>query len=727
MRRKTPRTRSASRRPARPLPASPAPRSPYAEGPAEPSETNAFPIVGIGASAGGLEAFSQLLKALPAETGMAFVLVQHLDPKHESRLPDVLSRTTSMPVIPVTDRLRVAANHVHVIPPNTDMTIAGGVFALTPRAKVDPHLPIDLFFRSLAQEQEARAIGVVLSGNGSDGTLGLQAIKAQGGITFAQDERSAKYPSMPHSALAVADSVLRPEAIAGELARIGRHSYVNHVLPPTADGGQPEAGADVSAVLRVLRTATGVDFAQYKPATVRRRLARRMMLGKIDDMETYVRYLRQTPHEVQALYDDILIQVTGFFRDPDGFEALKRSVFPSFMSDRALDRPIRIWVPGCATGEEAYSLVICLLEFLGEQDSNLAIQMFATDLSAAAVTRARAGTFPASIENAVSADRLRRFFVKTDGRYQVSKAIRDACVFAPQDLTRDPPFSRLDLISCCNVLIYLSAAVQERVIPIFHYALKPTGFLKLGPSESVGRFTNLFSAIDKTHRIYRRTPGPSAPLGFGFTAGDRGARAGGPASPEDEPGWSGAAIEKEADRLILGRYAPAGVVVGPDMEIVQFRGRTGPYLEAPPGAASFNLLKMAREGLPSALRQVVQQAATGGGPAKAEGLRVKTNGAIREVSLEVIPIGPAEGAKGRHYLVLFFEARDRPTEPVAQKAAREREPRPKTAGDRRVAQLTQELAAARQDFQGIREEHDAAMEELRAATEEAQSSNEELQ
>ncbi len=436
-----------------------APESPHAEGRPEPSESPTFPIVGIGASAGGLEAFSQLLRELPADTGMAFVLIQHLDPKHESRLPEVLSKTTAMPVLTVTARLRVEADHVYVIPPNTDMTIGGGVFALTPRAAVERHTPIDHFFRSLAQEQEGRAIGVVLSGTGSDGTLGLRAIKAEGGITFVQDEKSAKHPGMPQSAAAVADSVLPPAGIARELARIGGHPYVNQALPSASASGPAADGADVSAVLRALRTATGVDFAQYKAASVRRRIARRMLLGRIDDLGTYARHLRQTPAEAQALHDDLLIQVTGFFRDPEGFEALRRSVFPSLVKERAADEPFRIWVPGCATGEEAYSLVICLLEFLGETDRTLPIQMFATDLSAAAVARARAATFPASIEHEVSADRLRRFFVKTDGRYQVSKAIRDVCVFAPQDLTRDPPFSRLDLISCCNVLIYLERCI----------------------------------------------------------------------------------------------------------------------------------------------------------------------------------------------------------------------------------------------------------------------------
>jgi two-component system CheB/CheR fusion protein len=474
----------------------------------------------------------------------------------------------------------------------------------------------------------------------------------------------------------------------------------------------------VSAVLRALRTATGVDFSEYKLATVRRRVARRMLLQRIDDFETYARHLRQTSSEAQALRDDLLIQVTGFFRDPKGFEVLRRHVFPTLLRERAAHEPLRIWVPGCATGEETYSLTICLLELLEETDSTVPIQVFGTDLSHAAIARARAGTFPASIENEVSGDRLRRFFVKTHGRYQVSKAIRDVCVFAPHDLTRDPPFSKLDLISCCNVLIYLGAALQERVLPVFHYALKPAGFLKLGPSESVGRFTNLFSLIDKKHKLYTRTTVPSAYIGFGLAAADRIAA---PARTTDkELGWSTSAIEKEADRLVLGRYAPAGVVVNPDMQIVQFRGPTGPYLEATPGTASFDLFKMARGGLGPALRQAMSRAAKRG-PVKAEGLRVKINGRIRDVSLEVIPFGPAHGTRGRHHLILFSDARRRgvAVAPAPRSASRSNTPR-----DR---QLTRELADARRHLQAVGQEHEAAMEELRAAAEEAQSSNEELQ
>jgi two-component system CheB/CheR fusion protein len=684
-----------------------------------------FPIVGIGASAGGVEAVSRLLRAIPTDTGMAFVLVHHLDPTQPSQLPDILRRTTRMPVVSIRTGLAVEPNHVYVIPPNAEVTIAGGVFEVTPREAGERHRSIDHLFRSLAQDQESHAIGVVLSGTGSDGMLGLKAIKAEGGITFVQDEESALHRGMPHSALAFADFVLPPEGIARELVRLSQHPYVNHRAALT---GPTEDSADIGTVLRILRGSTGVDFTQYKPGTVRRRIARRMLLAKVDDLAAYIRYLRQTPSEVQALHDDILIQVTGFFRDPESYDALEQVVFPSLVKERGPGDPIRVWVPGCATGEEAYSLAIRLQEYLDARKIGVPIQMFATDLSAAAVARARSATYPASIEHEVSPDRLRRYFVKIDGRYQVSKSLREAIVFAQHDLTRDPPFSRLDLISCCNVLIYLSAALQERVVPLFHYALKPDGFLKLGRSESVGRFTNLFSLVDKKHKIYARRTTPAAHAGFGLTAADRpGTMPPAVAVPAEEANaWSRSAVEREADRLVLGRYAPAGMVVNSDLEIVQFRGKTGPYLEAAPGTASLSLLRMAREGLAGPLRQALQQAAGSVGPVKMVGVRVKSNGGVREVDLEVIPIGPGPRAPGRHYLVLFFDARHRAGEPGGARA-RDRAPRPVAARGGRAAQLERELAAAQREIETMREEYEAAIEELRAATEEAQSSNEELQ
>ncbi|MEQ2008876.1 MAG: chemotaxis protein CheB, partial [Limisphaerales bacterium] len=398
-----------------------------------------FPIVGIGASAGGLEAFTQLLGALPLDTGLAFVLVQHLAPQHESMLTALLSHTTPLPIHEARDGMRLEANHIYVIPPNTNLAVLHGRLSLMPRTEArGQHLPVDFFLRSLAADQKSRAIGVILSGTASDGTEGLRAIKAEGGLTFSQDEKSAKYNGMPHSAIAagVVDFVLPPEGIARELARLGRRPCV--ALPAAkADDALMESDEDLSKIFILLRSATGVDFSFYKPTTLRRRIARRMMLHKISSLTHYVRFIRQAPKELDALYQDLLINVTSFFREPEVFEALKKRVFPRLLKDRAPRTPVRVWVPGCSTGEEAYSMAIALLEFLGTKGASVPVQVFATDISEPAIDKARAGIYPAGIAADVSAVRLRRFFTKHDGGFQISKAVRDACVFARQDVTKD--------------------------------------------------------------------------------------------------------------------------------------------------------------------------------------------------------------------------------------------------------------------------------------------------
>ncbi|MEO8428005.1 MAG: chemotaxis protein CheB, partial [Verrucomicrobiota bacterium] len=389
-------------------------------------------IVGIGASAGGLEAFTHLIGHLPSDTGLAFVLVQHLDPSHESMLTELLSRATSLCVLEVRDGMLIEPNHIYVIPPNANMAVLHGRLSLMPRTETrGQHMPIDFFFRSLADDQKSRAIGVILSGTASDGTEGLRAIKLGGGLTFSQDEKSAKYDGMPHSAIAagVVDFILSPEGIARELARIGRHPYLS--LPPAARTEEvlPASEGDLSKVFLLLRSATGVDFACYKPATLKRRIVRRMVLHKIESLANYVRFLRQTPAEVDALYHDLLINVTSFFREPHTFETLKKKIFPKLMKGRLAESPIRIWVPGCSTGEEAYSIGICLLEYLGKKAAETSVQIFATDISDQSVERARQGIYPVSIAPDVAPARLRRFFVRHEKGYQVSKAVRDLCVF----------------------------------------------------------------------------------------------------------------------------------------------------------------------------------------------------------------------------------------------------------------------------------------------------------
>jgi len=704
-----------------------------AASPAAPPEVLAFPIVGVGASAGGLEAFTQMLRALPVDTGMAFILVQHLAPTHASMLAEILARTTAMRVAEIAaGEPRVEPDHVYVIPSNCDLIIQQGRLRLLPRGDAHgQHRPIDRFFRSLAEDQGHRAIGVILSGTATDGTLGLAAIKAAGGITFAQDD-SALQSGMPQSAVAggCVDFVLPPAAIAQEIARIARHP---HVAP--APAGRPEApdGLDLANVLRLLHDAFGVDFNQYKVNTLSRRITRRMALHRLRDLPDYERFLHGDPGEVEALYQDLLIGVTSFFRDPGVFTALQATILPRLLADVPRREPLRVWTPGCSSGEETYSLAIALAEFAADHGRALPVQIFATDLNGAAIERARAAAYPRTIAQDVSPERLRRFFVEVDDHYCVAKPIRDMCIFARHDLLVDPPFSRIDLITCRNLLIYLEPATQQRIAPLLHYALKPTGFLVLGSSETVGSYRDLFAVADVAHKIFARRPGTGR-FAFGPAAGrlpglPRGADRG-PGLPADAAG--GAEVQKEADRILLARYAPPGVVVTADLEILQFRGDTGPYLAPAPGKASLNLLKMAREGLLVPLRAAVARAAKEQAAVRAEGLRVKSDGGIRALHLEVIPVD-GSAARGGGFLVLFEDASPPAALPRGRRGGGEalhagpERLREEDTAERRNARLAQELAATREYLQSMIEQQEAANEELQSANEEVQSANEELQ
>src|SRR6266704_1150292 len=629
-----------------------------------------FPIVGIGASAGGLEAFASLLTNVPADPGVAFVLVQHLDPKHESLLTEILPRSTTMPVSEVTEGVRVKPNHVYVIPPNKNLAISRGILHLMPRTYTRRlHMPVDVFLRSLAEDQKNKAIGVILSGTASDGVLGLKAIKAEGGITLAQDENSAKYSGMPRSAAAaVVDFVLPPEAIARELGRIGRHPYLTSPKAVTSEGLLPESGGSLTKIFTLLRSAFGTDFTHYKDTTIRRRIKRRMVLHKIEEPEVYVRHLRDNPGEVEALYHDILINVTSFLRNRSTFEALKSIVFPSIVDNRPSKTPISIWVPGCATGEEAYSITICLREFLSARCLTTPVQIFGTDVSQSAIERARAGRYPENITLDVSPDRLRRLFVRVEGgEYQISRSVRDLCVFAQHDLIKDPPFSRLDLISCRNLLIYLGAVMQGRILLMFHYALKPHGLLMLGTSETVGSYTRHFHLLDKKSKIYERKETTArSRLDMALAQGTSGStipadkKLGGRIKPEFDP-------LKEADRIVQAKYAPAGVLISDEMEVLQFRGHTSTYLEPAPGAPSLNLMKLAREGLLPELRTAMRQAHKENGRARREAVRIKANSRIRTINLEVHPIrGPRQ--VDQFFLVLFEEMPEPPADIPVQRS-----------------------------------------------------------
>ena len=694
------------------------------------SGSGAFPIVGIGASAGGLEAFSQLLRHLPVDSGMAFVLVQHLDPKHESRLAGLLARTTRLPVLEVSDRCPVQPDHVYVIPPNTVMTLSEDGLHLAPRNDVPgQHLPIDHFFKSLAEQRQTASIGVVLSGNGSDGTVGLEEIKAAGGITFAQNE-SASFSGMPKSAIGsgCVDFVLAPDEIARELARIGRHPYVR---PAPADAPSSEVGDAFRGIVELLRSSTGVDFGAYRDTTIQRRIKRRMLLLRRERLADYLEHLRGDRAELDALYHDILISVTSFFRGPETFEALKHAVFPAIFKMKTSATPIRFWVPGCSTGQEAYSLAMVLLEFLDDRPFRPPIQIFATDLSdAVSLHRAREGEYPGNIEAEVSPERLRRFFSKQGDRYRIDKTIRDSCVFAKQNVAADPPFSRVDLVSCRNLLIYLSPILQRRVIPTFHYSLNPGGFLLLGASESVGSFSDLFTPVDHRHRIYvknvsagRQYPHFSAAAVSGLSAA---------VSHAGAPSISAGDWQREADRLALGQYAPPGVLVNDGLEVLQLRGHTGPYLALAPGEPSFKLLKMAREGLLFDLRAALAECRERNALARRTGVRVLGDeGDVREIELQVMPV-TLPGTPERCFLVQFVsrpagEPGAAADGPAAESSDSLADPAAATAAEREVVGLRQELNSTREYLESVIEQQDASHEELRSANEEILSANEELQ
>lgn len=693
------------------------------------AEKNSFPVVGVGASAGGLEAFTELLKALKPDLGMAFVLVPHLDPTHASSMAELLSRATSMPVRQVTQGTRVETDHVYIIPPNQDMKIVDGVLQLHARDRDFPRMPIDSFFRSLAEDKQSNAIGVILSGTASDGTLGITAIKAEGGITFAQDSKSAKYDGMPGSAAAsgAIDFVMPPARIAAELARIRVHPYIS--MPPEREGEELAIEGDpgLTHLFRILKQVSRVDFSEYKPGTIRRRISRRMALKRIENLKDYIAYVRDNRAEAEALYKDILINVTNFFRNPEVFVALKETVYPALLKERQPGDTIRIWVPGCSTGEEAYSHAIALAEYLADVRADVGLQVFGTDLSESAVQHARSGIFTKNIMADVSPTRLRRFFTVVEEGYQISKSIRDTSIFARQNIFGDPPFSKLDMISCRNVLIYLGHALQRRVVPTLHYALRPNGYLVVGSTEGlVGSPAELFDVVDRKHKIYKKRPVESL-VTFGASMVDRlqerGAGAAHAAATREE-GKGLFDLQKETDRLLLQRYAPAAVVVNENMDILQTRGHTGRFLELPPGKASLNLLRMARSGLLFELQKTLDAARRKGAAVRQEGVQLESNGGPRVMNLEVVPLKVA-AATPAVFIIIFEDATAAQVQsPQRRRKLTAAEERGK---DQQIARLTQELAAAKEYLQSVIEEREATNEELQSANEEIQSANEELQ
>ena len=704
-------------------------------------DAGTFPVVAIGASAGGLEAYKEFFHVLPSDTGMAYVLVQHLDPTHHSMLTEIIAKATAMPVEEVKSGERIKPDCVYVIPPNAFMSISDGVFRLTPRNKgPGQHLAVNFFMRSLAESHGASAIGIVFSGTGADGTLGLENIKAEGGITFAQEPSTARYDGMPRSAIdnGCVDFVLPPKDIAKEIERIRRHPYLLANKETKADQGKdlenaaaPEADpeGDLTAVLDQLRKSSGVDFSQYKPNTIHRRTLRRMVILKLDSLNKYAQYLKEHAEEANKLFDDVLIPVTSFFRDFEAFEALKTQVYPAIVKDRSRKSSIRMWAPGCSTGEETYSLAMTLLEFLGDKAPSFQVQIFGTDLNEKGIEKARAGVYRESIAEEISPERMSRFFFKVEGGYRVNKAVRDMCIFARQNVASDPPFSQMDLVACRNLLIYIQPVLQKKVVPILHYALKPSGFLVLGSSESLSAFPELFSIVDKKHKIYSKKPARTR-LSYDFGLSYLPAGHGTIESPRKAERLQSFReqeidVQVEADRIVLKNHSPAGVVVNRAMEVVHFRGRTAPYLEPAPGKPSLNVLKLARNGLAIELRTLIGAAIKKDAPIQREGVAFNGNGHPRILNLSITPLGDKD-PKGRNFFLVLFDDVTPPGSATARSTPR-RKTKEIHENKPELNRLRQELANAQEALRSAIESEDALKEEFQSANEEILSANEELQ
>ncbi|HYG19046.1 MAG TPA: CheR family methyltransferase [Ohtaekwangia sp.] len=670
-----------------------------------------FPIVGIGASAGGLQASSLLLKNLPPNLGLAYVFVHHLSPGYDSQLTEILQRETAMPVLKVKDKMRIAPDHVYVIPPNTFMVITDGHLRLQPRPKGKvPKLSIDHFLLSLAAVSRQKAVGILLSGTSSDGTLGLKAIKQEGGITIVQDN-TAIHPEMSeHAQLAgFADHVLPPDQIGKELEQLVKHLYST-----LSDNGDPELNpADIKNILSVILNRYNVDFfSQYKRTTIYRRILRRMALNKVEHLDKYLKRLNRDQEEVSALYNDLLINVTSFFREPAFYKALEKNVFPQLVKGRKSTDTIRIWIPGCATGEEAYSTAISLSSFLQKKKLSIPVHIFSTDLDEKAIIKARQGGYPKSAVQHIPLAQLNKFFTPVNNHYQVIKPIREMCIFSVHNLLSDPPFSRIDLISCQNVLIYFEQGPQKKILQAFHYALKPAGFLLLGKSESIGNATELFKPLEKEARVYKRKNDNVAQrLDFSLrpdiTPASFGKRQATPHSETD--------VEKESDRILLSRYVPASVLINKDMEILRFRGVTSAFLNPASGKASLNLLKMVREELIFELRGLLNQSMKTEIAVSKEDIYIDSTG--QNVSIDIRPI---KSAKAVYYLIVVREYYPKAATPVKGRDS-------KRAEAAKILKLEQALRDAREHIRTITDDFDTSREELQSANEEILSSNEELQ
>ncbi|HEV2134435.1 MAG TPA: CheR family methyltransferase [Terracidiphilus sp.] len=694
------------------------------QGPALP-----YPVAGFGASAGGLQAFKEILENLDPQTGMAFVLVTHLAPDQRSFLSEIVERYTQMPVVSVEDGQRPLPDHLYVVLPNQSLTLREGLFHVEHRPASD-RIPrtIDKFFHSLAADQKNHAVGVVLSGADADGALGLKAIKGEGGIAIVQTPDTAVHSGMPRSSIASdhVDLVIPPAEIAMELARLARQftrpevrSLEIGVVPSTDE-------QSFQKILQQLRTVAGLDFRQYKPETLRRRIARRMILLRIDHLAEYHRFLQIRTDELRNLHEDVLINVTRFFRDPGFWESLRTSVLPVLLQDRPPEKPIRVWCAGCSTGEEAYSLAISVLEYLSQHGLDTPVQVFGTDASDQSVETARMAVYPESLITDISQERLRRYFVKVDRGYQVSKRVRDTCIFARQNLCSDPPFSHIDILSCRNVMIYFNQPLQRQIMLTFHYALEPGGYMLMGMSEGLRDYGDVFSAVDRKYKIYMKT-GVSLPFSYEPPRGyllRHGGGIGQAASGDVESTvWPELELQRAADRIVLARFGPPGLVIDDRLNVLQSRGQTSQFLEITPGAVSWNLLRILRESIANEVTAAVQRAVRENIPASEVVSILDEQQHERRVQVDVLPITSA-AARPRSFLILFqnLESGDgKPAElPVVPKLTMDEK-------DRLIAQLRQDLNATRFHLQSLVEERDARNQELVSANEEIQSANEELQ
>jgi two-component system CheB/CheR fusion protein len=675
-----------------------------------------FPIVVLGASAGGLDAFKRFLAAMPAEPSMALVLVPHLDPRHESMMAELLTRQTRMPVVEARHRMRIQANHVYIIPPNKYLAVKERSLLLSKPAQAHKfQTAIDFALQSVAEDRQERAIGVILSGTGSHGTSGLKEIKLAGGMIMVQDPATAEYDQMPRNAIAtgLVDYVLAPEKMPATLIKYARHGYLNG--DETAPAAEAERDA-LNRILVLLKARTKYDFRHYRKNMMMRRVQRRMGLLNLEQVQAYVRYLRDHPAEMESLYKDLLIGVTAFFREPEAFDVLAEKVIPEIVKQANPDRPIRVWVPGCATGEEAYSIAMLLTEQLRESGRSAGLQVFATDLDESSLDVGRQGSYPESIAANVSPARLKRFFSKKGDHYQVDKQLRDSIVFAPQNLISDAPFSRLDLISCRNVLIYLEADIQTKVISLFRFALNEDGYLLLGPSESVGSAVDMFEAVSRRWRVYRRV-GPARRGLISVPIIPTTGRQIQPPLPEQvsRPHMGLPALMQ---KVLVEDFAPASALINRKQDILAVQGALVDFLEFPPGEMTQNLPTMARQGLRTRIRSAVRQAVQEGRTVRDAEAWVKRDGGYAPCTLTVRPLTEPKTVEG--LLLVVFEDRIEGSRKEDRETGREED-------IPLVRQLEDELRTTREDLQGLIEELESSNEELKASNEEVMSMNEELQ